>query len=257
MVDTSCARLRLRIHAGSSWEKTSNELLDVKGTSRDTVCSQAVIHHFLACETDEALDFVEAIFQVQPVLHVKDCIQPFNEVFQEEGVDFELTPVREIDLGGRRFEYEFPKVLRKDTDYLHSEIIRPCLEVLSRPAFETALSEMMKSHEAYRKKQYADAITDACSAFESVMKTICTRKKWAFNPDKDTCGALVKALATNGLFYPFYLHLFEAVGTIRNKLSDAHGRGPSPQYAPDKEYTDHMIQFASANITMLVKNSGF
>jgi hypothetical protein len=88
------------------------------------------------------------------------------------------------------------------------------------------------------------------------MKTICTRKNWNFNPDKDTCGSLVKALATNGLFYPFYSPLFEAVGTIRNKMGDAHGRGPAPQHTPDKEYADHMLQFTSANITMMIRKSG-
>jgi hypothetical protein len=227
--------------------------------------AEAAIHHFIACGTEEALDFIEAIFRVQPVLHVKDCVDPFNEVFQEEGIGFELTPLRENDDGpgqimgrpaGRRIKYDFPRIIRKDAEFLHSEVIRPCLEALGRPGFETSLAEMMTAHEAYRNKQYADAITDACSAFESVMRTICTRKKWTFNPDKDTCGSLAKILAANGLFYSFYTPLFEVVGTIRNKMSDAHGRGPSPQHKADKEYADHMIQFTSANITMLIKKSG-
>ena len=157
---------------------------------------------------------------------------------------------------GRKIEYDFPKIIRKDAEYLHNEVIRPCLEALQRPGFETALSEMMKAHEAYKAKQYADAITDACSAFESVMKTICARKKWAFNPDKDTCGALAKTLVANGLVYSFYTPLLETIGTIRNKISDAHGRGPAPQHSADKEYADHMIQVTSANITLLVKKSG-
>jgi hypothetical protein len=229
---------------------------NLKAPPESRSVAQAVVYHFNACRTDEALDFVETIFQVQPIHHVKDCVQPFNEVFQEEGIGFELTSLREIAVGGSRIEYDFPKVLRKDTDYLHSERVRPCLEVLSRPGFETALSEMMKAHEAYRKKQYADAITDACSAFESVMKTSCTRRNWNFNQDKDTCGPLVKALATNGLFFPFYTPILEAVGTIRSKMSDAHGRGPSPQNTPDMEYADHMIQFTSANITMMIRKSG-
>ena len=169
--------------------------------------AEAALHHFIACETEEALDFIEAIFRVQPVFHVKNCVEPLNGVFQEEGIGFELTPLRENDVGpgqimgrpaGRRIEYDFPRIIRKDAEYLHSEVIRPCLEALGRPGFETALAEMMKAHEAYRNKQYADAITDACSAFESVMKTICTRKKWAFNPDKDTCAPLAKILASTG-----------------------------------------------------------
>jgi len=49
---------------------------------------------------------------------------------------------------------------------------------------------MVKAHEAYRRGEYAGAITDAGASFERIMKTICHRKSWAFDPNKDTCKAL-------------------------------------------------------------------
>lgn len=189
-----------------------------------------------------------------------------NKVFQDEGIGYELTPLRKINTGepgylyghsfGQRIEIEYPKVVRKDSEYVHQEIVRPCLEALGRAGLETALSEMMKSHEAYRKRQYEDAITDAASAFESTLKTICSKKGWTYNPDRDTLSRLVKVCGDNDLFPPFYVPIFEAVGTVRNKMSDAHGRGPKPLYTVSKEHADHMIQMTSAHITLVVKLAG-
>ena len=226
----------------------------------------AASDHFRNCEDELALDFIELLFQVWPQSLLGPMVDEINRIFQDEGIGYELTPLREIDLGeivnrfegsgGRRFEYEFPKVIRKDSEYLHKEVVRPCLEALGRPGLETALSEMMKAHEAYRKLQYEDAITDAASAFESTLKTICSKRGWTYNPDKDTLSPLVKACNANSLFPSFYVPIFEAVGTLRNKMSDAHGRGPKPLYTVSKEHADHMIQMTSAHITFLVRLAG-
>jgi methionyl-tRNA synthetase len=89
---------------------------------------------------------------------------------------------------------------RKADDLLHRDVVLPCLEALTRPGLETARAEMLKAHEAYRRGEYADAITDAGAAFESVMKTICEKKNWPYNTDKDTCKSLVDICQTNGLF---------------------------------------------------------
>jgi hypothetical protein len=51
----------------------------------------------------------------------------------------------------------------------------------------------------YRRGRYADALTSCGSAFESVLKTICTAKKWLYNPDKAMCPALLRtAEGANG-----------------------------------------------------------
>lgn len=143
--------------------------------------------------------------------------------------------------------------MKKNKQFSHETTIRPCLEFLADPRFHTANAEMLKAHDDYRKGDYADAITSCGSAFESVLKTICDHHSWAYDPDKDTCSKLVGICRDNGLFPPFYAPIFEATGTIRNKLGDAHGRGPTPIYAIRKEHVDHMIQITSAHILLLVE----
>lgn len=139
---------------------------------------------------------------------------------------------------------------------MHEQVVRPCLEALSRPGFDTANAEMMKAHEAYRRGEFADAITDAGAAFESVLKTICQRRGWSFDPDRDTCSKLVSICRENGLFHPFYVPLLDATGTIRNKIGDAHGHGPTERYVVRKEHADHMIRLASTNIALMIELSG-
>ena len=50
---------------------------------------------------------------------------------------------------------------------------------------------MIRAHEAMRSGNYDDAITLAGAAFESVLKTICDIKSWAYDKDRDTCRRFV------------------------------------------------------------------
>lgn len=214
--------------------------------------------HFMRFKDEQVLDFIEIVLTVNFFVERSDwTVGEINHIFQEEGIGYELTSLRQTEMEDGEIHTEFPQVVRKDTEFLHNEVIRPCLEALRRPGFEVACSEMMKAHEEHRRGEYANAITHACSAFESVMKTICVKKSWDdIDPDKATCSPLAKFLAEKNLFYSFYTPMFEAVGTIRNKISASHGRGPEKKFEPDKEYADHMIQYTSAHITLMVKKSG-
>ena len=213
------------------------------------------VKHAIACPDDLFLDFIELCFRVWPYHLAQISVDPVNRILREERIGYELTAFRERDTV-EGFHYELPTFIRKENEFLHQEVMLPCLDALSRPGLETARAEMMKAHEAYRRSEYADAITDAGACFESVMKTICKRKNWDFNQDKDSCKKLIDICQVNGLFPEFYAPMFIGVGTIRNKLSDAHGRGPSPQHAVGKEQADHMLRLASTNITFLADLAG-
>jgi hypothetical protein len=162
----------------------------------------AVIHA-LACSDERFLDFTEFCLQVWPHQLGQPGVEAVNQFLREDGIGFELTPFRQTfrdrsgkivqDGGSGTVEYEFPQFMRKDNEYLHQQVVRPCLEALARPGLGTANAEMMKAHQAYRRGEFADAITDAAAAFESVMKSICYQKGWQFNPDSDTCSRLVSS----------------------------------------------------------------
>jgi Abortive infection C-terminus len=81
-------------------------------------------------------------------------------------------------------------------------------------------------------------------------------KGWPFDPDKDTCVKLVGICRDKQLFPPLYAPILKATETIRNKISDAHGRGPKPRYPVEKKHADHMIRLASTNMTFLTGLAG-
>jgi hypothetical protein len=238
---------------------------DGEGVSPFGGNAHPAVRHAFGCSDERFLDFIEFCFRAWPYALARLGVDPVNHIFREENIGFELTAYRETvtdELGsafpaaGRKVLYDFPQFVRKDNEILHQEVVRPCLDALARPGLQIAISEMMNAHQAYRRGEYADAITGAGAAFESVMRTICHHKGWPFDQNKDTCAKLVAICKENQLFPPFYVPVLEATGSIRNKISDAHGRGPIPLYPVSKEHADHMIRLASTNITFLVGLSG-
>ena len=110
---------------------------------------------------------------------------------------------------------------------------------------------MLKAHQHYRNNLYEDSLTSCGSAFESVLKIICTEKGWTF-PERSTLGPLLQTCVAHGLFSEPFKKILQNSGDIRNLLSTAHGRGSTPLVVT-KETVDYMIQITSANITLVVK----
>lgn len=232
----------------------------------DAACvhNDPLLNHFLCCSDEMALDFIELCFRTRFGCGRQEGVEAINSVLHEEAVGYELTTWREIETGepaklfgctigsGKSIRIEHPRIIKKGEQYTHAEIVQPCLTALGHQKLSTSNAEMFAALEDYRAGRYADAVTSCGSAFESVLKTICQHFGWPFNPDKDTCSKLVGICRDNGLFPPFYAPIFEATGTIRNKLGDAHGRGPVPMYLMGKEHVDHMIQMTAAHIVLLV-----
>jgi len=76
------------------------------------------------------------------------------------------------------YQYQNGRIIRIDSEYTHSEIVLPALQLLNEPEFKPALDEFLKGHEDYRRGRYEDAINEALKAFESTMKIICENKGW-------------------------------------------------------------------------------
>jgi hypothetical protein len=210
-----------------------------------------VIDHFYVSPDEEVMDFLQVCFRWQDLSGGQPTVDAINDVLEEENVGFELTPYIERQIDGY-LRVSYPTVLKKDEKLLHKETVKPCLHLLGDSRFKTASDELLKAFEEYRKGNYADAVTDAGSAFESVLKTICTIKHWYYEPDRATCSYMVGVCREKGLFHPFYAPILESVGTIRNKIADAHGRGPAPEFPPAKELADHMLYMVCNNIVLVI-----
>ena len=226
-----------------------------------------VIEHFYCCDDAHALDFIEACFQQWPYRGGQDGVDELNNIFREHGIGYELTPYVEHEVereeegrfGKRKQKYietDYPRVILVDSQLAQREIIEPTLHLLTDSRLRVANAEMLTAHLALRGGEWEDAITSCCSAFESLLKTICDLNGWSYDPNRDTCSRLVVICRDGGLFPPFYAPMFEAVGTVRNRLGDAHGRGPTPMHTVSQEHAEHMVRMTSTHMLLIAKLAG-
>ena len=216
------------------------------------------IEHFFRCDNDQVLDFLELAFRQSKYSGGQEGVDLINSVLENSAIGYRFSTYHQkksFGIFGRTHlsESRFPEAYRITDEQVHQLIVKPTLQFLSRPELSISNDELMKALAACRQKETEDAITLAGSAYESFLKTVLKIKKCSFDPDKDTCSSLVKLIIKNGLLPSFYESCFISPATIRNKLGDAHGRGPEKRHEPNTNQANHMINLVSSNILFLRK----
>ena len=150
------------------------------------------------------------------------------------------------------------KIIRVDSELIHSEVVKPALRYLNEPGFEGPLDEFMRAQGHYRSGEIEDAITDANNAFESTLKVICDKREWKY-PSGARASDLLNIVRNEGLFpsyldnsfNQFYATLKSGLPKLRGE-EGAHGQGPEPRRTP--EYMgSYALHLAAANILFLVE----
>lgn len=208
----------------------------------------------LTSSTDEALSLIEISFRHAPN-HQRNphtsCPQLAVDGIDELNARFKMH--------GIGYEFVNDRIVRIDSQYLHSESIKPALVLLKSRKFKGAESEFMQAHEHFRKGKYEDTLTWALKAFESVMKTICDARKISYAPQKDTAKDLIEKMFSNKVI-PAYLQseftglrsiLESGSPTLRNKAG-GHGRGAKPRNIPES-FAAYALHMAASNIVFLVE----
>ncbi|MCJ7447140.1 MAG: hypothetical protein MUO72_05590 [Bacteroidales bacterium] len=223
----------------------------------------SVLNFFLVTEdVEKAIDVIEFSF-----LYIEKVIKPhYTEYIYHTDVD--MTPdnsIAELNFrfkeNGIGYQYESGKIFRVDSLYIHSEIIKPVLNLLQNPKFKGANEEFLKAHEHYRHGRNKECLTECLKAFESTMKIICKEKGWSFN-STDTSNRLIQICLQNNIIPSFTQNQFTSLNsllesgipTIRNKLS-GHGQGQVPQKVDD-EMTRYGLNLTGTNIIFLIEHSG-
>jgi len=146
-----------------------------------------------------------------------DAIEELNQRFKESGVGYEF-------LSG--------EIVKIDSQFIHSEVVKPALLILQNEKFFSgAKDEFLSAHSHYRNQRYKEALVDCLKSFESLMKAICEKRGWEFGKN-DTAKKLINVCLTNNLvptymqeqFSQFRALLESGVPTVRNK-EGGHGQG--------------------------------
>lgn len=172
-----------------------------------------------------------------------DTIEELNQRFKEHGVGYQFTN---------------RQIIRIDSEFTHTEIVKPALRLLGQKQFAGAQQEFLKAHEHYRKGNAKEALNECLKAFESVMKAICDKRGWNYSKNA-TAKPLIQVCFDNGLIPSFWQShysslrniLESSVPTGRNKLS-GHGQGTTPEAVPD-HLVAYMLNMTASAIVFLAE----
>lgn len=182
----------------------------------------------------------------------------FNSYSKRGGARQEpLEAIKEINERMKRdgFGYEYTDgiIIRIDQGFIHSEITKPALYLLSD--FEGSRLEFLSAHEHYRHKRYKEALNDCNKSLESLLKNICDNERWTYK--KGTINALIPICMEKGLL-PIYLQtqlsslsmlVSQGVASIRNNES-GHGQGSEIRELPE-HIVSYALHLTASNIVFL------
>ena len=206
-----------------------------------------------------ALDLIEIAFRMIDRVIRADQSYPLGQ--RDVAVDVDSA----IDALNMRFDqhhlgYQFigGELVRRDSEFVHTELVEPAIELLLAKGFEGPNNEFMSAHKAYLKGNYRESIREALASLESTLKTIFMQRRWRFDKEKDTATKLI-AIAFENQLIPDYLQsefsslrsMLEAgVPTLRNRTA-GHGQGPEPRDVP-QHLAAYAIHMSAAAIVFLV-----
>lgn len=202
---------------------------------------------------DECVDVIQLVFTMidtrvrnlpgafRAAIRPDEAIQELNHRFKEHGVGL---------------QYFDQRILRIDSEFTHQEITLPALKLLQQSFLAGASQEFLNAHEHYRHGRYKECLNECLNAFESTMKAICHKRKWAYK-QTDTAKALIKICEDNGLF-PVFMEshvtglrstLESGVPTARNRTS-GHGQGVVP-IKVSEQFAGYVLHLTAANVRFL------
>lgn len=208
-------------------------------------CCETLQVFFRECNVEEALDIIELLFH-----YVQRNIDKSKEIIAELNYRF-----RECGVG---YQYESDRIVRMDSQHLHSEVVKPTLSLLQEKIYHVANSEFLSASTHYREGRYAECLNECLKAFESTMKVICDKRGW--QPAKETTSHLIKTCFDNGLI-PNFLQdelanlrkvLESGVPAIRNQLS-SHGGGTQSVNIPE-HVARYALNMTASNILFFVES---
>jgi len=220
---------------------------------------QRCTDYLMTAPTDDALDIIELSFRgidnivrgLSPVeLQVARLSQSPDAAIEELNTRF-----RENGIG---YQYLNGEIVQVDSQYLHSETVKPALALLNDAGFSGPASEFMSAFDHHRKDENKEAIADALKALESTMKAICAARNWAHHANA-TAKPLMDILFQNKLVPPEMESHFAALRsamesglpTLANKTS-RHGQGATPVEVP-AHFAAYALHLAASNIVFLVE----
>lgn len=226
------------------------------GVLRNREYIQELVEFFMSVkDTEKAIDAIELSFQVINAytrrfdyLRRRDADSIANDVITQLNSRF-----KEHAIG---YQFLDNRIVRFDSELIHSEVVVPSLRLLNQPGFSGVQDEFLQAHSHHRQANNKEALVECLKAFESMMKAICNKRQWAYDP-KSTAKDLINLCLQKELVPSFWQSSLGALRTLlessvptgRNKLG-GHGQGSEPVGVPDY-LVAYMLHMTAACIVFL------
>lgn len=206
---------------------------------RDNFSGVRIITFMQDCSTSDWLDFLELIVAGIQIMgdnqHYSERRQWSVSVEPEKAIEEINYRLRRAGVG---YQVEENRLIRVDSQFIHSEIVKPALALLSGAGFDGPRQEFLSAHEHYRAGEYRQAVGLAANALESTFKAIFDQKGWQYKKGA-RISDLVRVARENHL-WPEYLDTSfdQLVATLQSGLpkirdnDSAHGQGAQPKDVP-------------------------
>lgn len=216
--------------------------------------------NFILKEKDyeKVLDVIELSFKV-----IDAATREYNHRQDQDGSAHADAAIKELNARFQEhslgFQFIDGKIIRIDSALVHAEVVKPALALLHDKDYSGAQSEFIKAHEHYRHGNEKEALTECAKALESVMKTICDKRRWKYQSNA-TMNTLIGICVDNGLIPQFWTQHFTSlrstletgVAPARNKLG-GHGQGAEIVEVP-KHIVAYVLHMTAAGIVFLVES---
>lgn len=205
------------------------------------------------CSTDKIIDFLDLTFNIlENVIGPKYSSGGFDHFRQRQKPSDAIIELnrrfKEHNIG---FQFESGELIRYASQFIHSETVKPAINLLNEEGFDGPLDEFFRAYEQYRKGNNEEAISLAGKSFESTIKAICNRKNWVYDPIKDTANSLIQIIIKNNLIPPDIKDfLILGLPRVRNRFG-GHGQGEELKEVPDP-LVSYALHLAASNIVYLV-----
>ncbi|WP_427108392.1 STM4504/CBY_0614 family protein [Lysinibacillus xylanilyticus] len=249
-------------HNSNFWEYVKKDLVIELGIYNLTTTSEGisengtanvVLNYLIQCADSVAIDVMDFLIykhyeftKHKPYIY-HQCQSAFSRINQK---------LKQNSLG---YEILGNQLIRIDNQYIHSEIVKKAIVLLQEQEFHSVSDEFLKAHEHYKQGDYKDAVVNAGKAFESTMKTICSKCGYSYDSKKDTANILVKHMFEIGII-PTYMQshiqglkqaLENSVNVLRNK-NGSHGQGEDVLEVDDS-IVRYTLNLCATNIVFLVE----
>lgn len=221
----------------------------------------AIFNYFLREENHEnSLDVIELSFKIIDtdvrqnewqferaegvIQKPDDALGELNARFKESGIGY---------------QFEGGELIRIDSQFIHSETMKPVLHLLGKDKkYAGANNEFLSAHEHYRHKRYKECLNDCLKSFESLMKAIHEKHSWPYNAN-DTSKTLINSCLKNKLVPEYLQNQFSSVRlllesgipTVRNK-EGGHGQGTEVSTVPE-HLASYTLHLTATNLLFLAK----